>query len=119
MSNDAISLDQWLEALREQMVRARQAAVTARAADPLAPTFLMKDIELEVTMGSTISAGGEGKVRLWVVDTTAKGGVERSTTHKVRMRLELNTSGDYYLGSDGGKPAKPTAVVRGPGGKRP
>jgi hypothetical protein len=51
-----------------------------------------------------------------VVNTKVKGEVESTTTHRLRMRLELNESKDIVLGRKGnGKAAKPKSIVSAPG----
>jgi hypothetical protein len=114
--SDLVSLNEWLSALRGQILAANRSAEAARAADPSAPTFRMRDIELEVAIASRGAAAAEGGVKLWVVNTKVKGEVESTTTHRLRMRLELNESKDIVLGRKGnGKAAKPKSIVSAPG----
>jgi hypothetical protein len=114
MSEGVISLDKWLAALRAELAAAHKSAHAAIAADASLPTFRLKDMELEVEIGTTYSGEGGGSVKLWVVlDASAKAKMERMTLHKVKFTLEMSDP-QYTLGGTGHKPDAPSKIVSAP-----
>ncbi|MFD5566767.1 MULTISPECIES: trypco2 family protein [Streptomyces] len=80
-----IELAELIAELRRELNAAR---TTAQGEDLY---FEVGPVELEATVVVERSATAGGKVRFWVVDTSADGRLADSVTHRVRLTLDPRT----------------------------
>ena len=81
-----MALSDVLLQLRKELAEAQEKAKDADL------TFAVKDIEVELQVTTTHE--GEGKIgfKVWLVEGEAGGGITREQTHKLKFRLEPQSS---------------------------
>jgi hypothetical protein len=63
--------------------------------------FKLKPIELELNLAMTWKGEANAGVKFWVVELGAKGNVERTTSHKLKLILEpVDRHGGEFFVSD-------------------
>ena len=102
MNDDArIPLVEAIRSLR------RELATAVKESEGEDLRFRLRDVELELQMGVTTEAGGEGGIQSWVVSLGAKGSTARVATHTVKLSLEA-------IGSDGSEVLVSSEVEKRP-----
>jgi hypothetical protein len=82
----AIPLAEMVAALRQELERAMQEGRDK------AVQFALDDIELELNVGISRQAGGQGGVQFWVFTLGASASRTASTTHTIRVALKARTA---------------------------
>jgi hypothetical protein len=80
--NDPIELAQAISAIRRELEEARRISENHRV------QFAVGSVDLEFTVVASRELGGEAKVRFWVVDASAGGKLNSSSTQVVKIHLE-------------------------------
>jgi hypothetical protein len=92
-ADEGVSLSEWLDALRAELSKAR------RASEGHDIRFAVDAVNVEFEVISTRSRSGHGGVRFWVLEGTAEGKRESSSTQRVQLSLRaVGPDGDLLVG---------------------
>jgi Trypsin-co-occurring domain 2 len=63
--------------------------------------FKLDPVELELNVGMTYKGGANAGVKFWVVDVGAKGDIERTGSHRLKLKLTpVDKDGNQFMVRD-------------------